>query len=137
MTVRTCQCGAPIPPQIGPGAPRKHCAKCAPPRNRGRLALVGPSTEQPASTLGKGSAPAPIPDVGPMFAATLLELRAVGRHETPEGLLLLRLAQAIDAGGGTAAGLASVAREFHASKAKAFDGAGKVADVIDGMFGAG
>lgn len=79
--------------------------------------------------------PAPAPTVGPMFAATLLELRAAGRHETPEGLATLKLAQVIDAGGGTAAGLVAAIREFHATKAKALDGTSEIADVIDGMFG--
>jgi hypothetical protein len=76
------------------------------------------------------------PEVPPLVEATRAELAAAGRDGTPEGIVVLTLAAQIAAGGGSAAGLAALVREFHASKAKALDGAGVDADIIDGIFGA-
>lgn len=127
MTVKICRCGKPIPPQTGPGMPRKHCPECSPSRKRDRNRLK--------VVTSAGAAPE-APRVGPMFASTLLELRAAGREGTPEGLAALKLAEIIDFGGGTAAGCAAAVRQFIVTKDRALAGAEGGADVIEGIFGA-
>lgn len=128
----TCDCGRVIQ-QPPTGRRRRKCRVCSPPDKRDRRLKVV-TDPLPASTAVPDPEPRPI-GPGPMFAATLLELRAAGRHETPEGLATLRLAQVIDVGGGTAQGLVAAVREFHATKAKALVGAEGGADVIEGIFG--
>lgn len=146
----TCDCGR-IIQQPATGRRRRKCRICSPPDTRirydkGRLALVGPSTEQPvpASTQGKASAQAPaspparpVLPAGPMRAATLLQLRDAGKAETPEGIALLALAEVIDARGGTAQGLVAAIKQYDLSKAALLADVGEDADVIAGIFGTG
>ena len=60
---------------------------------------------------------------------------AAGRESSAEGLVVLLLAERLAAGGGTQAGVASLARQFAVSLDAALKGAGQSADVIDGIFG--
>jgi hypothetical protein len=124
-----CDCGRVIE-QPKTGRKRRKCAVCSPPDLRDRTPRLGVVHDLPAAAAP--DAPAPVTLVG----ATQAELAAVGRDGTPEGLIVLTLAAQIAAGGGSAAGLAALVREFHASKARALDGAQSgEADVIDGIFG--
>jgi len=125
----TCDCGRFIE-QPKTGRRRRKCRVCSPPENRNRSVKLAPVvTALPAAHSASGS-------VEPeLLTTTRAELAAVGRDGTPEGLIVLTLAAQIAAGGGTAAGLAALVREFHASKARALDGTAPTADVIDGIFG--
>jgi hypothetical protein len=72
-----------------------------------------------------------------LVTATRSELEAAGRHDSPEGLIVLQLAWQIAAGGGTQAGLAALIRTFHDTKARALADVGDDADVLAGIFGEG
>lgn len=65
------------------------------------------------------------------------ELAAAGRLESPQGALVMQLAELLDAGRGahTAAGAASLSRELRAAMAEAMADAQPEADVIDRIFG--
>jgi hypothetical protein len=123
-----CNCGRVIE-QPKAGRRRKYCLICSPQddgKSKAKRALAA-----------VGALP-PVQPVEPpaLVVATRAELEQAGRSETPEGIVVLTLAAQIAAGGGTAAGLAALIREFHASKARALAGADADADVIDGIFGA-
>jgi len=124
-----CGCGRPIV-QPRTGRRRSKCVTCSPPERRDRRVRdLGPVVV----SLPADSGPVVLP---PLVEATRAELAAAGRDGTPEGIVVLTLAGQIAAGGGSAAGLAALVREFHASKARALDGVQGSADVIDGIFGA-
>lgn len=140
-TICACGCGLELPPRSGPGRPAKYLAEHAPDKRQGRrkrsvpLAPVvqlssAPSAPQPDAP------PPPDPREPPLVAATRRELEAAKRADSPEGLILLQLAWHISAGGGTAAGLASLVRQYHTSKAAALDGAEDGDDVLARIFGA-
>jgi hypothetical protein len=133
-----CGCGKALPPRTGPGRPAKYLAEHAPDKRQGRRSrraeLPAVPTEGLASvTPLAGSRPAPTEPA--LVAATRAELAAVDRDVTPEGIIVLQLAWQISAGGGTQAGLAALVREFHASKARALDGADEVGDPVVEIFG--
>jgi hypothetical protein len=97
---RVCACGRPIPPQRGPGKPRKRCTICAPPRKA--------VPTRPAPVVA-------VPDITAELAtvaAVRKQLATVGREATPEGVIALGLAGLLDAGGHTASGAAALAREL-------------------------
>jgi hypothetical protein len=70
------------------------------------------------------------PGVGKVHAATLAELEAVGRADTPLGTAALALAEALDRPVG-GMGMAALAREFRTTLAEATDGAARVPDALD------
>lgn len=108
------------------GTRRTYCFTCHPSRPR-------PEPLSPVVVPIGG----PAPDAPALVEATRAELAAAGRDATPEGLIVLTLAAQIAAGGGSAAGLTALVKEFHASKARALEGATEEADVLDGIFGTG
>ena len=113
------------------GRRRSKCTECSPPDTRARR-------DKRVRDLGPvvvSIAPGVEAELPPLVAATLGELEAAGRDRSAEGLIVLTLAAQIARGGGSAAGLAALIREFHASKAKALAGADDDADVIAGIFG--
>lgn len=118
MAASACECGRVIE-QPRTGRPRTKCLICSPKR----LASV--------PTDGVQAAPGPAPA---LVEATRAQLASADRDGTPEGLIVLMLAGQIAAGGGTAAGLAALVREFHASKVRALAGAEQDGDVIEGIF---
>ena len=128
-----CGCGRALPPQSGPGRPRQFVPEHSPEKRqrdrRVRLASVPTSPTAPVDRPEAPSEPA-------LVTATRAELEAVGKAGTSEGLIVLTLAGQIAAGGGTAQGLASLVRQFHASKELALADAQPEADVLDGIFGA-
>ena len=125
---RTCECGRAIPPQRGPGKPRKRCATCAPPRGKAadRQDAQG-LTAEPVRAL---AAP---PDEAdwPQVVAVRGVLAAAGREHAPAGVLALRLAAMVDEGGHTASGAAALARQLLATMDAALAGAPKAADRLD------
>jgi hypothetical protein len=95
VIMRLClTCGEKIAVQ-STGQPRKHCAKCRPPRNRPR-----PVQE---------TIPAPPESLAAQIRADLESAGVVG---TPAGLLAVSLATVVDEGGHTASGLAALSREI-------------------------
>lgn len=61
----------------------------------------------------------------------MAQLRDAGREATPKGLIALNLAALLAAGGHTAAGAASLARQLDAALDAALAGSAQAADVID------
>lgn len=149
-----CGCGRELPPRSGPGRPAKYLAEHRPDKRVGRrrpaplpplppITLpVAPPSIAPVISLVTPPSPTP-PSSRPttgipsLVSATLEELTRAGRAETPEGLIVLTIAAQIAAGGGTQAGLASLVREFHTSKARALEGAAEKDDVVAAIFGTG
>jgi len=133
-----CGCGTVLPPRIGPGRPPKYLAEHAPDKRQGRrnrrAELPGVPSDGLASVTPLGGT-RPEPTEPPLVAATRTELAAAGRDVTPEGLITLQLAWQISVGGGTQAGLAALVREFHATKARALDGADEQGDPVVEIFG--
>ncbi len=123
-----CNCGRVIE-QPKAGRRRKYCLICSPQDD-------GKSKAKRALAAVAPIAAGPLEAPPALVVATRTELEQAGRSETPEGIVVLTLAAQIAAGGGSAAGLAALVREFHASKARALAGAEADADVIDGIFGA-
>jgi len=110
------KCGGPLPSQMGRGARRKSCEKCAPSRNRGRLkAPVAVVTDFP----------------GGVLKATRATLEAAGRFDTPAGQAALVLAAKLDAANDTASGLASAARQLTDCVASALEGVKTEASSLD------
>ena len=61
----------------------------------------------------------------------IAELRNAERLETAAGQIAVRLAEQLDASGGTGNEKASVAKQLHASLAVALEGAHRTADPVD------
>lgn len=158
-----CDCGRVIV-QPARGRKRHKCLVCSPPRNRtqDRIAAtgtIGPVVVQlhPERALPWASKPGPMPPVmpaaetpqavaerserppraedNPLFGVTLAELRAAGRAETPEGVIVLTLAAQIATGGGSAAGLSALVKQFHLSKDIALKDSAPATDVVSDIFG--
>ncbi len=131
-----CQvCLKPLPPQTGPGAPRRYHPECKPKRRR-----------QPE--LGASAVPAAVVPIRPpirpadadplsLEAATLADLRPVERDRTTQGIAALKLARLIDAGGYNAQGAAALVKAHREALDLALEGTTETADVIDAIFGAG
>lgn len=77
----------------------------------------------------------PLPPVGdgpgPIEAATLEELTAVGRDGSPLGRTALALARKLDAGRDTGAAMASLAKQLEATLGSATEGVTAAADPLD------
>lgn len=130
-TICACGCGRELPPRTGPGRPPKYLAEHAPDKRQGRR-----DRSKPVPSIAPVvSMPQPVHAEPALVTATRSELEKAGQAGTPEGLIVLTLAAQISAGGGTQAGLAALVREFHASKARALDGATDAGDVVAGIFG--
>jgi hypothetical protein len=114
-------CGRQFRP--GKGTLRLYCETCRPPRG----GSVDPVVVQLGSARSAG--------VLGLVEVTRERLAVHGRDGTPDGVLVLALASAIDAGGHSGASLAALARESRASLTVAMEGVAADADVIDGIFG--
>ena len=125
---RTCECGRVIPPQRGPGKPRKRCTTCAPPRGK----AADRPAPAPVVDLTAGKSPALLDESDwPQVVAVRSVLAAAGREHAPAGVLALRLAAMVDEGGHTASGAAALARQLLATMDTALAGAPKAADKLD------
>jgi hypothetical protein len=115
-----CGCGKELPPRTPgqPGRPRRYLEEHAPDKRAGKRTerrQVTPTIAPVLAMPGAASTP-PEPD---LVAVTRADLEQAGADRTPEGLIALTLAAQIAAGGGTQAGMAALARQFHASLAEA------------------
>jgi len=125
--VNICRCGSEIPPQAGPGAPRRKCEECSPRRRRSTKAVA------PKAVV---TAIRRTPAIGAsLVESTRARLAEVGRDASPEGLVALLLASELESGGGSQSGLAALAKQFQVALDFATKDAGTQADVIDGIFG--
>ena len=125
--VNTCRCGSVIPPQAGPGRPRRRCEECSPRR---------PRSPVPAAPKAVVTAIRRTPAAGAsLVESTRARLAEVGRDGSPEGLVALLLAGELENGGGSQSGLAALAKQFQVALDVATKDAGAQADVIDGIFG--
>lgn len=75
--------------------------------------------------------PAPVADVGIVYAATLAELSEAGRAETTLGAKCLTMAARIDARQDTGSALASLVKQHDASMVEAVKGAVIVRSALD------
>lgn len=112
---------------------QKPCVICGTPfeAKRDRAKYCGAACRQRSY---RGASPIPQPAVeirqeqvggetpGPLYASTLEELTAVGRHETSRGIVALTLAKRIDLGIDAGSGMASLAKQFSAAMAEATEG---------------
>lgn len=120
-----CECGAEFTPRPGPGRPRKRCEACGPSRAKQQ---PGP---QPSLA---PTAPIGVPEAMPrkgLVGSIEDRLEKAQRESTPEGVIALGLAELLAAGGHTASGAASLARELRATLDAALAGAPKAADIVD------
>lgn len=115
---RKCRCGNEIPEHKGSGRPRTKCPECSPSRNRPRVAALSSLPPGPEH---------------PIVARTRADLGELAG--TADGLILLQLAEAIAAGGGTASGLVRLSERYAVLKAAVLADAQPEADVITGLFG--
>lgn len=90
--MKCLDCGKPLPAQIGRGGRRKRCEDCSPRRVR----------QQPPVTSAEGA----------VWEATVEVLTEADQMGSPLGATALVLARRLDGGDASAAGLASLAREF-------------------------
>ncbi len=137
MPTTNCQkCGAEIPPQAGRQQPRKYCEACRPPRNRPNPRVIElPNYTGPTDALAEAVGAA-APRTG-LVDALRRQLEAAGRLDTPEGALVMELAELMAAGRGkhTASGAAALSRELRAALVDALKHAEPEGDVIDLIFG--
>jgi hypothetical protein len=119
--VKTCKkCGGPLPVHKGRHRPRVFCERCRPPRRQGQEGQA-PDPMAVGVVLAGAFGSAGVLDAGPASLAVVTEakLRAAGRRDEPEGVLVLNLARSIDAGGHSGASLASLSREYSRALAAA------------------
>ena len=118
--MRKCRkCGGNLPVHKGRHRPRVYCTTCRPPRNRGKAATV--TLIEPVE-LGVS-----------LVEATRVKLGALATE--PEGVVVLKLAASIDAGGHSGASEAALAGRFAQLLAAALTAAessgGELVDGID------
>lgn len=75
--------------------------------------------------------PVEAPMGGPLFDATMTELRRAGRDTAPAGVLALGYARRIDAGSETGSSHAALGREYRAAMSEALADAPKALDRLD------
>lgn len=123
----TPDCGAVIPPQQGSARPRKYCEECRPPRNRKNPRVIElPTPDRPSAVPDLGD-----PDEAALVAMYRKQLETAERVESPEGALVMHLANLFANGQHTAAGAATLSRELRAAMEMALRGAPKSADALD------
>lgn len=134
-----CDCGNVIPPQKGPGRPRKKCEDCRPSNPARRTederaqerARVVPLAVVPAPQVSEVPRAAGAPVLGSLVVAVYNTLAAVGRQESAEGMAALYAAQALDTGDHTASGAAALLKEMRSCLTAATAGAEPAEDLVD------
>lgn len=123
-TCATTGCDEVIPPQPGSARPRKYCTTCRPPRERKNPRVVDmPDRDAAPKT--------PSPGRLSLVATYRRQLEEAERLDTPDGALVLQLAELFELGDHTASGAASLSRELRAAMEVALRGAAKQGDSID------
>lgn len=126
-----CECGNPIPAQVGRARPRKWCTTCRPPRNRTKPPAAVLKLSRPGA--GRGgpvatSSPTPVTD------ETRATLAKVGRETSWQGAAALTVAREIDRGNASASGLAALVKSHREAMTAALEGTAPDADVLDLVF---
>ena len=129
MPENICNCGRVIE-QPATGRKRKRCKVCSPPEKKPAKPGDSRLVVLPGRDPGQ-------PQRRTIAASTLSDLQLVTRHETTAGITALHLAELLDAGGYNAQGAASLVKAHREALALALEGTTPMADVIDGIFGAG
>lgn len=119
MKMTCATCNGPLPPKVGRGRPRAHCAECRPPRNG-----TGKRTTQPLLD------PVATP-LGGIYAATLAELTAGHKEETAKGQACLLLAARLDEKVDTAAGMAAAVKQLGVALDDVLAGVAVAGDPVD------
>jgi hypothetical protein len=122
---RNCDCGAPIPPQVGPGRPRTKCDACRRVRSRPerRKGIVTPLRAETAA--------AAVAEPVSLETAIRAELDRYGRADSPDGAAALYAARVLDMGGHTGSSAASLLREMRTAVEAAVRGVPAEGDVVD------
>lgn len=117
---RTCQkpkgCGVKFSRPLG--SRRIYCERCSPPR-KPKLSEV--PTLPTAVPTGEHR----------LVVSTRSRLEAVGRLDSPDGVMALELAELIAAGGGTQSGIASLSTAWGKAMDRALAGAKPAEDALD------
>jgi hypothetical protein len=120
-----CDCGR-IIEQPKRGRPRSKCLICKPPRKRPKPPPTSPVLPtlippKPAEPSGRPS----------LSSRTLVELAGAGRESSAAGVRALMLAEAVDAGGYNAQGMAALMKAHEQALSVAMEGAPRAADAVD------
>jgi len=101
------------------GSRRIWCEKCRPPVVKSAPVVQLDIGDQPARS--------------PLEQSAFLELAAVGRQDTPRGLLYLGLCRQFEAGGHTGSQMAALSARILEAQRAALEGAPRPGDVVDDL----